>query len=161
MNGSPLERRMTLHQLRIFKIAVDSGSFTRAADALSLTQPAVTHQMQALARAIGHALFQPPSRRGKLDLTPIGRALHERAGRILALVQETDDVIGDIVGLKAGSVRVAGDTTVGIYVVPDALAAFRRRFPHIKLRLDVVNRNRVRELLLNGEADLGILGRLW
>lgn len=158
---SPLERRMTLHQLRIFKSAVDNGSFTRAADALALSQPAVTHQMQALSRALGHALFQPKSRRGKIDLTPVGQALYERAGRILALVHETDDVIGDIVGLQTGSVRVAGDTTVGIYVVPDALSSFHREYPHIKLRLDVVNRNRVRELLLSGEADLGVVGRLW
>ncbi len=161
MIGSRLERRMTLHQLRIFKSTVDQSSFTRAAAALSLSQPAVTHQLQALSRSLGHALFQTQPGRAKLALTPVGQALYERASRMLALVQETDDVIGEIVGLQTGSVRVAGDTTVGIYVVPDALSAFHRAHPHIKLRLDVVNRNRVRELLQTGEADLGILGRLW
>lgn len=156
-----LERRMTLHQLRMFKNAVDTGTFTRAADALGLSQPAVTHQMQALARGIGHALFQSKQRGGKLDLTAVGRELYDRAGQILALVQEADDAIADIEGLKSGSVTVAGDTTVGIYVVPDALSAFHRKFPHIKLRLDVVNRNRVRELLQSGDADLGVIGRLF
>jgi len=159
--GSTLERRITLHQLRTFKSVMDQGSFTRAAETLALSQPAVTHHMQALSRTLGATLFQPSSRRGKLELTPVGQAVYERAGRILALIQEADDDIADIAGLQAGSVRVAGDTTVGIYVVPDALSAFHRKHPRIKLSLDVVNRQRVHELLVNGEADLGIVGRLW
>jgi DNA-binding transcriptional LysR family regulator len=161
LRQSPLERRLTLHQLRIFKTVVDRGTFTRAAETLSLSQPAVTHQMQSLAKAIGQPLFQPKPGRGGVDLTPVGRELYERSGRILALVHETDTVIGEIAGLRRGSVTVAGDTTVGIYVVPDALSAFHREYPEIKLRLEVVNRNRVRELLMNGEADLGVIGRLW
>src|SRR5450759_4972116 len=131
MMTSPLERRITLHQLRIFKTVVDLQGFTRAADALALTQSAV------------------------------GAAVHERAGRILALVRETGDLLDDITGLRTGTVRVAGDTTVGIYVLPDALASFREQHPSIELSLEVVNRKRVRELLLSGDADIGVAGRLW
>jgi DNA-binding transcriptional LysR family regulator len=156
---SPLERRITLHQLRIFKTVVDLQGFTRAADALALTQSAVTHQVQALTRSLGHPVFHPGRR--TLELTDVGTAVHERAGRILALVRETGDLLDDISGLRTGTVRVAGDTTVGIYVLPDALASFREQHPNIELSLEVVNRKRVRELLLNGEADIGVAGRLW
>ncbi len=159
MLESRLERQITLHQLRIFKSVVDHRSFTRAAEALFLTQPAVTHQMKTLAAAIGHPLFQPSRRR--FALTAVGEALYERAGRILALVRETGEAIDALLGSRGGSLLVAADTTVGIYVIPDALADFHRRYPGIKLRLDVVNRARVRELLINGDADLGVLGRLW
>jgi LysR family transcriptional regulator, low CO2-responsive transcriptional regulator len=159
MLDSPLERRLTLHQLRIFKSVVDLRGATRAAEALNLTQSAVTHQVQALARSLGHPLFQP-GRRGQ-ELTPLGEALYERAGRILALVKETSDVLDDIAGIRAGSVRVAGDTTVGIYVLPDALASFHERYPEIDLSLEVVNRTRVRELLLSGDVDVGVAGKLW
>jgi DNA-binding transcriptional LysR family regulator len=159
MLDSPLERRITLHQLRIFKTVVDLQGFTRASVALSLTQPAVTHQVQTLTRALGHPVFHPGRR--TLELTPVGSALYERAGRILALVRETSDALDEIAGLRSGAVRVAGDTTVGVYVLPDALAAFRRRHPGIELSLEVVNRKRVRELLLGGDADLGVAGRLW
>lgn len=159
MTGDALERRLTLQQLRVFKEVVDQGGFTRAAEVLSLSQPGVSHQMQALARAVGYPLFHP-GRRG-VDLTAVGEALRERAGRILALVAETGDAVDALSGLRAGSVRVAGDTTVGIYVLPDAFASFRREHPGVALRLDVCNRATVREQLLGGEADLGVLGRLW
>jgi DNA-binding transcriptional LysR family regulator len=154
-----LERRITLRQLRIFTSVVELGSFTRAASLLSLTQPAVTHQMQALARAVGQPLLDPGSRTPVL--TAAGHALHERAGRILAMVGDAQDAIDDVAGLEAGNVRVAGDTTVGIYVLPDAMAGFHRAHPGITLSLDVVNRARVRELLLTGGADVGVVGTLW
>lgn len=155
----PLERRLTLHQLRIFKSVVDNASFTRAAEALSLTQPAVTHQMQALTRAVGHPLLGP-SRRSP-ELTAVGRALYERAGRILSAVGDAEQSIEDLTELRAGSVRVAGDTTVGTYVLPDAMAAFHRQHPEVELALDVVNRASVRDLVLDGGADFGVVGRLW
>jgi DNA-binding transcriptional LysR family regulator len=154
-----LERSITLRQLRIFTSVIEHRSFTRAAEALSLSQPAVTHQMQALARAVGRPLLEPGSR-GPV-LTAVGQALHERAGRILAMVGDAEEAIEDVAGLRAGRVRIAGDTTVGIYVLPDAMAAFHRELPGIALSLDVVNRARVRELLLEGSADVAVVGTLW
>jgi len=159
MLTSPLERQITLHQLRIFKTVVDLKGVTRASEALSLSQSAVTHQVQALSRALGHPLIQPGRR--SLELTPVGAALYERAGRILALVRETSDALDDLAGVRSGSVRIAGDTTVGIYVLPDALASFNAQHPEVELSLEVVNRKRVREMLLGGDADLGVAGRLW
>jgi LysR family transcriptional regulator, low CO2-responsive transcriptional regulator len=158
MDGA-LERRITLRQLRIFTSVVEQRSFTRAAELLSLTQPAVTHQMQALARAAGQPLLDPGIRQP--TLTPAGQALYERAGRILATVGDAQEALEDIAGVRAGRVRVAGDTTVGIYVLPDAVAAFHREHPRVALSLDVVNRLRVRELLLTGGADVGVVGTLW
>ena len=139
--SSNLESRITLRQLRIFTTLVEEGSFTRAAARLSLTQPAVTHQLQALARAVGQPLVDPGSRAPVL--TAPGLALYERAGRILAMVGDAEDAMEDIAGLRAGTVRVAGDTTVGIYVLPDAMAAFHRVHSSVKLSLDVINRARV------------------
>ena len=156
---SKLERSITLRQLRIFTSVIEQRSFTRAAEALSLTQPAVTHQMQALARAVGQPLLDPGSRAPVL--TAVGQALHERAGRILAMVGDAEEAIEDVSGLRAGRVRVAGDTTVGIYVLPDAMAAFHHEHLGVALSLDVVNRARVRELLLEGVADVGVVGTLW
>ena len=154
-----LERSLTLRQLRIFTSVIEHRSFTRAAEVLSLTQPAVTHQMQALARAVGQPLLDPGSRAPRL--TAVGQALHERAGRILAMIGDAQEAIEDVAGLRAGRVHVAGDTTVGIYVLPDAMAAFHREHPGVTLSLDVVNRAQVRELLLEGVADVGVIGTLW
>src|SRR3984893_2008034 len=100
-----LERRLTLRQLRIFTSVIEHASFTQAADALSLTQPAVTHQMQALARAVAQPLLDPGSR--SPVLTAAGRALHERAGRILAMVWDAEEAIEDVAGVCAGRVVAA------------------------------------------------------
>src|ERR1700733_4748955 len=154
-----LERSITLRQLRIFTAVIEHGSFTRAAHVLSLTQPAVTHQMQALARAIGQPLRDPGSR--SPVLTAVGRALHERAGRILAMVGDAQEAIEDIAGLRTGRGRVAGDPTGGVYGLPAARAAFPRGHSGIELSLDVVNRAQVRDLLLTGIADIGVVGALW
>src|ERR1700694_1716704 len=156
---APLERRVTLRQLRIFTNVVEQRSFTRAAEALSLTQPAVTHQMQALARAAGQPLLDPGIRQP--TLTAAGLALYDGAGRILATVSDAQEALEDIAGLRAGRVHVVGDTTVGIYVLPDAVAAFHREHPGVAMSLDVVNRVRVRDLLLTGRADVGVVGTLW
>jgi DNA-binding transcriptional LysR family regulator len=115
--------------------------------------------MQALARAVGRPLLDPGSRAPVL--TAVGQALHERAGRILAMVGDAQEAMDDVAGLRAGRVHVAGDTTVGIYVLPDAMAAFHREHPDVALSLDVVNRAQVRELLLEGIADVGVIGALW
>jgi DNA-binding transcriptional LysR family regulator len=157
--GNSLERSITLRQLRIFTAVIEHGSFTRASQVLSLTQPAVTHQMQALAKAVGQPLLDPGSR--SPVLTAVGRELHARAGRILAMVGDAQEAIEDVAGLRTGRVRVAGDTTVGIYVLPDAMAAFHREHLGVELSLDVVNRAQVRELLLTGLADIGVVGALW
>ncbi len=157
--ATSLERSITLRQLRIFTSVIEHRSFTRAAEVLSLTQPAVTHQMQALARAVGRPILDPGSRTPVL--TAVGQALHERAGRILAMVGDAQEAIEDVAGLRTGRVRVAGDTTVGIYVLPDAVAAFHREHLGVALSLDVVNRARVRELILEGIADIGVVGTLW
>ena len=77
------------------------------------------------------------------------------------MVGDAQDAMEDIAGLRAGTVHVAGDTTVGIYVLPDAMAAFHHVHPAVTLSLDVINRARVRELLLTGAADVGVVGTLW
>jgi DNA-binding transcriptional LysR family regulator len=128
--------------------------------AAAAAEPAAEQAVgQALERAVGHPLFQPDRRR--LELTPMGTALHERAGRMLRLLAETGEEIGAITGVRSGSLRLAGDTTVGVYVLPNALAAFHERHGDIALSLEVVNRAGVRDLLLAGSVDLGVVGRLW
>src|ERR1700680_886612 len=154
-----LERRITLRQLRIFTSVVEHRSFTRAAETLSLRQPAVTHQMQALARAAGQALLDPAIRQP--TLTAAGQALYERAGRVRGAVGDEQEALEDIAGIRAGRVHVVGDTTVGIYVLPDAVPAFHREHPGVAMSLDVVNRVCVGDPLLTGGADMGGVGTLW
>ena len=151
-----IERRLTFHQLRIFKSVVDHQSFTRAADALNLSQPGVTHQIQALSETVGHPLFQPGH--GRLALTAVGSALYARSRQILGLVTQTEAEIDDIAGLRGGSVRLAAEGTAGSYLLPDALATFQRAHRDVHLNLQIRGPRGIWELLHWGEVDLGVAG---
>ncbi|HEU4782824.1 MAG TPA: LysR family transcriptional regulator [Ktedonobacterales bacterium] len=147
---------INLHQLQIFQAVAVHRSYTRAAEALYLSQPAVSLQVRALEKTIGLPLFEKSGR--TLRLTDAGRELLIYSDRIFALLDETKLVLEELSGARRGMVKVAASTTAGIYVVPTALGAFHRQNPDVKLTLDVVNRFTVQEHLLNDEIDLAVMG---
>jgi DNA-binding transcriptional LysR family regulator len=147
---------INLHQLRIFQAVAERNSYSRAAEALFLSQPAVSLQVRALERDIGQALFEKNGR--ALRLTQAGQLLLLYTERIFALMDETRSALDELAGGRRGTVKVAASTTAGIYVVPSALGAFHRENPGITLTLDVVNRFSVQEKLLNDEVDLAVMG---
>jgi len=154
-----LDQRVTVHQLRLLAAVIDSGGFTRAAAALDLSQPAVSHQLRALAGAIGTPVVEVIGRR--VRLTQAGELLYDHAKRILAEFEAAGSGLDELRGLKRGRLRVAGDTTVGIYVLPDLLGAFRQAHPSIEVQLAVDNRQGVYRRLVAGEVDFVVSGRRW
>jgi len=154
-----LDQRVTVHQLRLLAAVIDSGGFTRAAAALDLSQPAVSHQLRALAGAIGTPVVEVIGRR--VRLTQAGELLYDHAKRILAEFDAAGSGLDELRGLKRGRLRVAGDTTVGIYVLPDLLGAFRQAHPSIEVQLAVDNRQGVYRRLVAGEVDFVVSGRRW
>ncbi|MDQ3553270.1 MAG: LysR family transcriptional regulator [Chloroflexota bacterium] len=154
-----LDQRVTVHQLRLLTAVIDSGGFSRAATALDLSQPAVSHQLKALAGAIGTPVVEVVGRR--VRLTQAGELLYDHAKRILAEFEAAAASLDELRGLKRGRLRVAGDTTVGIYVLPDLLGAFRKDHPSIEVQLAVDNRQGVYRRLVAGEVDFVVSGRRW
>lgn len=147
---------INLHQLTIFRAVAAQHSYSRAAEVLYLSQPAVSLQLRALERSIGMPLFERAGR--TLRLTEAGVQLLSYSERIFALLDETQLVLEELVGARRGTVTVAASTTAGIYIVPAALGAFHRQHPGVHLALDVVNRFTVQERLLNDEVDLAVMG---
>lgn len=147
---------INLHQLRIFQAVAEHRSYSRAAEVLFLSQPAVSLQVRALERSVGLPLFEKAGR--VLRLTEAGRELLNYSERIFALMDETQLVLEELSGARRGTVKVGASTTAGIYIVPRALGAFHRQNPDVKLTLDVVNRFTVQERLLHDEIDLAVMG---
>ncbi len=147
---------ISLHQLEIFRKVAQQRSYSRAAEALHLSQPGVSLQVKALERSIGLPLFEKVGR--TLRLTEAGSELLNYSERIFALMDETQLVLEELSGARRGTVKVAASTTAGIYIVPSALGAFHRQNPNVKLTLDVVNRFTVQERLLNDEVDMAVMG---
>ncbi len=154
-----LDQVVSVHQLRLLTAVVEKGGFTRAAEALGLSQPAISHQLKALSGSIGTPVLEVIGRR--VQLTQAGELLYEHAKRILAEFEAAGSALDELHGLQRGRLRVAGDTTVGIYVLPDLLGAFRQAHPSIEVHMGVENRQGLYERLVATEVDFVVSGRLW
>src|SRR5947209_4448820 len=146
----------SLHQLQIFVAVAEELSFSRAAEQLLLSQPAVSMQVKALERAVGLPLFDHVGRR--VQLTEAGSDFLRRARQILGLTTEAAEAMADLRAGRHGRLRVVATTTVGIYTVPRFLGGYHRRHPEVEIRLEVANWERTCARLFAGEADIGIAG---
>ena len=154
-----LEQVVSVHQLRLLVAVVDHGGFSRAADALGVSQPAISHQLKSLASAVGIPVLETIGRRSQL--TQAGQLLYDHAKRILGEFEAAGQTLEELRGVRRGLLRLAGDTTVGIYVLPDLLGAFRDLYPSVEVRLGVDNRRSLYERLIANETDFVVSGRHW
>ena len=158
MRASPLalERSITLHQLRVFKAVADNLSFSQAAQDLRLSQPSVSYQVKELERAIGMDLLD---RLGKhVELTQAGHLLYGYVRQTLNVIDEAAMALDELQGLERGTLKVGASTTVGIYVIPVALGAFKKLHPGLAISLEIGARGAVHKKVLRSELDLAVVG---
>ena len=145
----------TVHQLTVFRTVTQHLNYTRAAEALYLSQPAVTQQVKTLEQMLGLQLF---ARNGRgIMLTPAGQELLRHTEQLLALLAETAPVVNEIHTLERGSVLIGASTSAGTYVVPPLLGAFHAHYPRVRVTLMVTNRHSIEERLLAHEVDLAVM----
>ncbi|MFQ5852351.1 MAG: selenium metabolism-associated LysR family transcriptional regulator [Candidatus Binatia bacterium] len=147
---------MTLHQLKIFLAVARLRSFTLASDELHLSQPDVSLHIHELEKETGLSLFDRVGKR--IHLTQAGEVLREHANRIFAQLRETEQALAELKGLMRGSLLIGASTTIGMYLLPQALTNFRRRFPGIKVFLKIANTQEVENLVRGMEVDVGFTG---
>ena len=147
---------MTLAQLRTFLAAARHMSFSRAAEELHLTQPAVSAQIVALENAVKSKLFDRSGRR--LALTDAGKLALGAAEDILRRIDQFEGELADLMTPGAGSLKIGASHVVGIYLLPAILAEFRTRYPGADLVVRVDTRHKVVEMVLRGELDLAVIG---
>lgn len=145
---------MDLDQIRGFLETAREKSFTKAAEKLFLTQPAVSLQVKALENELGTKLFE---RRGKqVLLTEAGRLLLERSEEVMDLISRVQQDIASLDELKTGRLSVATSDTNCAYILPPVVKAFREAYPRVELRLtDRMSADVVR-LVLDGAVDFGL-----
>jgi len=147
-------RRITFRQLETFAEVARQLSFTKAAEVLHLTQPAVSIQIKQIAETIGLPLFEQTGR--EITLSSAGEEL-------LMTVRELDDVwnrfessIDDLKGFKRGKLRVALVTTAK-HFLPRMLGAFYQRYPDIDIELEIANREKIVQRLNANQDDLYVM----
>jgi DNA-binding transcriptional LysR family regulator len=146
----------TQRQMKVFQVVAEQLNYTRAAQLLHLSQPAVSMQVKQLEDAVGLPLFEHTGR--KIQLTEAGREIYQYARTMFQTFEEMEEVIAAMKGLGTGHLKIAVASTVN-YFAPRLLAAFSRNYPGIDLHLDVTNRQRLMELLINNEIDIVLMGR--
>jgi LysR family transcriptional regulator, low CO2-responsive transcriptional regulator len=146
----------TVRQLQIFEASARFLSFSRAAEELHLTQPAVSMQMRQLEHFAGVTLFERTGRR--LHLTDAGEELVVHARAVLRALEEADEAFAARNGLRAGRVRLAVVSTAK-YFAPTLIARFAQTHPGVQIRLQVDNREAVVRTLAANDTDVAVMGR--
>jgi LysR family transcriptional regulator, low CO2-responsive transcriptional regulator len=150
-----IEKGLTLHQLRTFRAVAEQLSFSAAAHELSISQPSVSYQVKELEAVLGLPLIDRLGKR--VRLTEAGEVLYEYARRTLTLLDEVALVMEQMRGIERGTLRVGASATVGIYVIPLALGAYKKVHPNLALSLEIGSREMLQERLKRGVLDLAVL----
>jgi DNA-binding transcriptional LysR family regulator len=146
---------LSLQQLRCFCAALELGSFTAAADALRVSQPAVAEQIRKLEAALGADLFVRAGR--GVMATEAGRAFAEHAQRSLRAVEDAAGSVGELTGLRAGTVAIGVFGEPSAWRLDQLVLAFMRRHPGVSVRLVGPNSSVTAERVRRGELEAGVV----
>ena len=146
----------TLRQLELFRAVCEHGSITRAAEAMHLTQPAVSIQIRQLSETVGLPLLEQIGK--TMHITDAGRQVLAGCRETLDAVNRLESALADLKGLKRGRLRIAVTTTAK-YFMPRLLGEFAARHEGIELSLKVTNRAGLLTRLEGNEDDLYVLGQ--
>ncbi|MGI0479817.1 LysR substrate-binding domain-containing protein [Geminocystis sp. CENA526] len=147
--------QMTLDQLRVFLTVAEYLHFTRAADALYLTQPAVSAAIQNLELEYGVKLFHRLGRR--IELTEAGKLLCIEAPKILAQVTLTERALKELSNLQRGELKLGSSLTIGNYWLPEKISQFQRNYPQININCTLANSEEICLGTEAGKFDLGLI----
>jgi DNA-binding transcriptional LysR family regulator len=147
---------ITLRQLEVFAAVASNNSFTKAAEALHLSQPGVSMQIKQLESSIGLPLFEHVGK--KIFLTDAGREMYNYSQGISHLLDEAEDVLETLKGVQSGKLAISVATTASHFATR-LLAAFSHRYEGVTISLDITNRQSLRRQLDRNEPDLVIMGQ--
>ena len=147
---------LTLRQLQCFSAVAKNLSYTKAAEELHLTQPAVSMQIRQLELQAGLALTEQFGK--QVHLTEAGTEVHRYARSILQQVDEMDDVLDKLKGFAGGRLKIAAISSAN-YFAPRLLGTFHQRFPDVSVSMDVTNQKAVLRQVIDNEVDMAIMGQ--
>ncbi len=147
---------MNLYRLRIFLAVAHRLSYSRAAEDLFISQPAVSRHVASLEKELGVQLLGQSGNR--VFLTETGRMVFGYAQRLFDVEEELVRALAEVANLGRGHLQMGASSTPGAYLLPPVVAAFQERYPGIDMGLLVANSQEVETRVLTGELDLGFVG---
>lgn len=146
---------MADRRLKVFSTVARLLSFTKAAEALHMTQPAVTFQIRQLEEQFNTRLFDRTHNR--INLTEAGERVYHYATRIFDLYDEMENSVRELTGEISGVLTIGASTTIAEYMLPALLGEFKRAYPEVGLRLRVANTDGIVSMVENNLIDLGVV----
>lgn len=146
---------MTLEQLRIFLAVAEHLHFTRAAETLYITQPAVSAAIQSLETEYSVKLFHRVGRR--VEITEAGKLLYLEAQKILEQVAIAERNLRELNNLQQGELRLGASLTIGNYWLPDKISQFQQEYSGIRVNCTLANAEEIAEGTASGRFDLGLV----
>jgi DNA-binding transcriptional LysR family regulator len=146
---------MADRRLQVFHTVARLLSFTKAAETLHMTQPAVTFQVRQLEEHFNTRLFDRTHNR--ISLTDAGRNVYAYADRIFELYSEMENAVREITGEISGAVTIGASTTIAEYMLPTLLGDFKERYPEVTIHLKVSNSEGIVSMVENNAIDLGVV----
>lgn len=146
---------MADRRLQVFHTVAKVMSFTKAAETLHMTQPAVTFQVKQLEDFFNTRLFDRTH--NKITLTDAGRVVYEFSDNILELYEKMSSQVRDLTGEVSGSLVIGASTTIAEYMLPCLLGAFKKQFKDVNIRLQVGNTDAIVSMVENNMIDLGLV----
>lgn len=146
---------MADRRLQVFHTVARLLSFTKAAETLHMTQPAVTFQVRQLEEYFNTRLFDRTHNR--ISLTEAGDRVYQYADRIFELYSEMENAVREMTGEISGSLTIGASTTIAEYMLPALLGDFRNQYPEVSIHLKVSNTDGIVSMVENNTIDLGVV----
>src|SRR4030042_868651 len=146
-----------LRQLEIFVKVVELGSFSKAGEAVHLAQASVSERISTLEGMVGAKLLDRMGR--TVVSTKAGELLYRHAQRLLDAKKTACLEMQDFLGVKQGEISIGGSTIPGEYILPKVIGRFSKEFPRITVTLTVADSEEIESRVLDGEFELGVIGR--
>ncbi len=147
---------MDLWQLKVFCKVIEHKSFSKAGEAVHLSQPTVSSHIKELESHFGTQLIDRLARQA--EPTKAGDLLYRHAQRLIALHSETEAAMAEFLGKNKGTLSIGGSTIPGGYLLPRQIGAFARRYPGIRVALMVGDTSEILAEIISGRLEFGIVG---
>lgn len=150
--GAPMD----VHRLEILCKVVELKSFTKAAEALSLSQPTVSEHIRSLEASLGQKLLD--RFKGEITPTPVGRVFYQYARNMVHMRDEALEAVNQFQGRLGGALVVGASTIPGTYLVPRLIGSFKSNHPEAQLELKISDTAQTVEAVAEGSLEVGLVG---
>ena len=146
----------SFRELEIFCKVVELESFSKASEAVSLVQASVSERIASLEKKMGIRLLDRLGR--KVIPTAAGELLHKHATLLLEMKETAQLEIERFLGLKQGEISMGGSTIPGEYILPDLIGRFKKKYPHLSVKLTIADSSEIEDRVLAGQLEIGVIG---